>query len=205
MKYVFVVLLALLCARVCWGERQPCSFDSLTPEEISWHGMLDMADKSDFIAVGTKHIKFAIHGGSVYVPSLDRVLTQRLAQEVKSAVGEEVLLFLCNNTDEGTEYFKKSPHGRHRVHMMTFGKRLIQDGKASFKYRKDTAAKSVEVPLELATTLNKSYLKDETPTLPLENEIKTVVQHSVGKAVLSAKISKELKKKSDKVINRTQT
>ncbi|MDE0184594.1 MAG: hypothetical protein OXP71_03940 [Candidatus Poribacteria bacterium] len=242
MKCVFVVLLALLCARVCWGERQPYSFTGLTPEEIAWHGALDMADKSDFIAVGTvvlmsakyyenilphntdfvmtdvlvkisdlikgkpnvgkDHIKFAIHGGSAYVPSLGRVLTQALLQEVKFAVGEKVLLFLANNTNEGESYYANYPHGRHRVHMMTFGKRLVKDGKVSFNYNKDAVAKPVQMPLELATSLLKSYLKDANATLPLENEIKTLVRESDGKAIVSKKLADELKKKSDKIIRK---
>lgn len=213
---------------------------NMTPEEIAWHGLLDMTDKSDFIAVGTvelmtskfrenvisvgsdfimtdvlvkieqlikgqpnvgKHrIKFAIHGGTAYVAKEDSVKTHTTKPNVTFEIGEKVLLFLRNTNDE--TYYQNFPHGRHRVHMWEFGKRLVKNDKVTFKYEKK--AKTTIIPLGLATVLVRSYLKDKDSTIALEDEIKTVVRNSSDDRVvqLSSDLITRLKNGSKAIIAR---
>ena len=212
MKYVFVSLLVVLCVNMCWGEDMAIDVNSLTAEELSWHGILDMVDKSEVVVVGTvelmtpelrrkvinghgdfimtdvlvrvskfikgranvgaNHVKFAIHGGTAYIPERQQVETHEMVQEVKFEVGEQVMLFLRNKNDE--PYYANYPHGRHRVHMLDFGKRLIQDGKVSFLYGTEGDADKTDLPLGLAKALGKAYQEDKNATIALENQIKAL-------------------------------
>ena len=231
MKYLFVVLLALLCASVCWGT---------VSEKINRYGVLDMTEKSDFIAVGTvklmnayytedvhngtiltdvlvkidqlikgkpnvgsNHVKFAIEGGEAYVAKEDKVLGLDVYPKVEFEIGESVLLFLRIADNEG--YFQNWPYGRLHVHMWTYGKKAITtDNKVSFRYEHDSKAKPTVIPLDLTKVLIKSYLKDKNATKPIENEIKALVRNSTSEHYfeLASKSVSSLKKKTRSILDK---
>ena len=129
---------------------------------------------------GTNYVKFAIHGGSVYDSELGEVIHQELVQEVEFEIGEKVMLFLRNKDDD--PYYSNFPHGRHRIHMLTFGKRPIINGKVTFAYENAGAAKTSDLPLDLLKALGKAYQEDKDATIALENEIKALSALTDAKA-----------------------
>ena len=231
MKYVFVVLLALLCVSVCEGSMS---------EQIKKYGVLDMTEESDFIAVGTvelmnayyteevrsggiiltdvlfkiqklikgkpnvgaNHVKFAIAGGTAYVPKKDKVMSLTVNPYVEFEIGERVLLFLRIADTDG--YHGNWPYGRLHVHTWTYGKKRIHDNKVQFLYEKDSKAKQTVIPLDLTRVLMQSYLKDKNATKPIENEIKALVRNSTAEhsVELSSKSASALEKKAKAILKK---
>ncbi len=234
MKYVFVVLVVLLCAGIIEGA-------GMTSEEIGWHGVLDMTDKSDIIVVGTielmnayyteevgngtiltdvlvridqlikgkpnvgtNHVKFAIRGGTAYIPKHEQVRSLTMLPNVEFDIGESVLLFL--RVGDSVDY-QDWPHGRLCVHMEVFGKRPIQNNKVQFLYESESKAKRTIIPLDLTKVLIQSYLTDNNASKAIENEIKGLVgrssrtEHSI---VLPSASATELKRKADKILKKEE-
>lgn len=83
---------------------------NLTPEEIAWHGLLDMTDKSDFIAVGTVELMTAQFREKVLSGHTDFIMTDVLVKidhliKGKPNVGKHRIKFAIEG---GTAYVAKS-------------------------------------------------------------------------------------------------
>ena len=170
-----------------------------------------LANRSDFIMTdvlvridtlikgsantGDDHIKFAVHGGVAYNPNTGSEELHEISSPIKFEVGEKVMLFLRNGND--SIYHSNFPHGRHRVHMWDYGKRLVKNNKVSFKYEKEGEAKDISLSLDLAKEMAKAYGEDKDATILLENQIKTVVTN--GLTELSDAKTAELKNSAKRI------
>lgn len=115
---------------------------------------------------GPRHIKMMILGGTAYIPEDDEVISLSVTPQPKFKAGERVMLFIKNNTED--KWFRNYPHGRYRLYLFDYGKRLVKDDQVDFRY-----TNNVKMPIELAINLSKAYLEDKAAALLLENDIKT--------------------------------
>lgn len=200
MKYIFVVLIALLCATFAHGEA--INYDGNIPA----YGLLQAVEDCDTVAVGTVHsltgvmrsfgictdvmfqvetliksetnmgtrfIKFLIPGGTAWSEEHQDMITLKTVPDIVFKVGERVLLFMQKGEDG---YGATYPYEGRRVYAYNFGKRLIEDGKVSFKYNKNDVATDIGLPINAAVELAKAFQRDKDDAKALESQIKALVR-----------------------------
>lgn len=228
MKHIFAVLLLVLFAGMA-DARTPASYgllDMTEKSDIVVHGTVEtmtsyydanvrngkiMTDiivrANQFVkgqaTLGRNHVRFAIKGGTAYVPKQDKVMTYRIFPSAKFAIGEEVLLFLRVGTADG--YYKDFPHGRLHLHMNEVGKKTIGNSAVVFGYEFESKVKRTHIPLDLTKLLVQSYVKDKNGAKAIENEIKGLVTASSRDEfafTLPTVSVNKFKKNADKIIKK---
>ena len=132
--------------------------------------------------IGNNYIKFIVQGGTAYHPELDEVVILEVIPEATFEVGEKVMLFIKNSSDE--TFYQNYPHGRHRLYMTTYGKRPVKDNNVKFRYDDGHGAKKVmELSIDLAKNLAKAFMENKTAALQLENDIKTSARNSASNSL----------------------
>ena len=201
MKYVFVALLALLCASVCDGH--------IRPSNIQNYGLLNSVENSDIVAVGTVELISGVWREDVTEDGRDSICTDvtfRIDTLIKGEAnlgdnyikfmyedgeayvpGEGVLkqitkpgisfsvgekVLLLLNKGEDTRDHTTYAYGGCRLYKKRYGKRLVESDKVEFMYPKDNKAKGMKMPLDLATNLAKAFLKNPEAARTLEDEVK---------------------------------
>lgn len=202
MKCVFVVLMALLYVVISADAREVSMFGMLDMTKNSdivalctvelmnsyyadniHNGkiMTDVLVRVDELikgkpTLGTRHVRFAIEGGTAYIPKENRVLSLTVMPQPKFEIGETALLFL--RVGAADSYYKNFPHGRLHVYMWEVGKKAIDESGIAFGYEYESKVKRAYIPLDLTKVLIQSYLKDKDGAKAIENEIKVFVANS---------------------------
>lgn len=202
MKYVFVALLALLCAAFADGHAPVRNIDD--------YGLLNAVENCDVVAVGTVEILTGVWRENVSQDGRDSICTDvtfRIETLIKGQpnLGTNYIKFMYEDgeaylADEGAVISQKTfpgiefkvgekvllllqkgedtkrkttyAYGGMRVYKLRYGKRLVKDGKVDFRYLKDGKAKGMNMTLDLATNLAKAFVKNPDAARGLENEIK---------------------------------
>lgn len=153
--------------------------------------------------LGTSHVKFAIEGGTAYIPKKNKVLSLDVHPQPEFEIGERALLFL--RVGAADSYYKNFPHGRLHVYMWEIGKKDINDAGIAFGYEYESKVKQAYIPLDLTKVLIKSYLKDKDAAKRIENEIKGLVTKSsreVRSVELPATTASGLKDKAKSILKK---
>lgn len=228
MKYVFVALMALLCATFAQGGG--IYYD----RDIPAFGLLKAVENCDTVALGTvrvttgvlrnfgictdvmfevetlikgetnvgnDHIKFFYAGGEVYDPEIRKTVGLRITPGVKFEVGERVLLFLQKG-EKG--YPTHYPYEGRRVYSTNFGKRLVdEDGNVSFMYNKDGSASDIGIPVDAAVKLAQAFQRNKESAKSLEARIKTLVSTTDAEKV-SETLAAELVESAKQIKEKTE-
>ena len=233
MKYLFVVLLAVLCAGFADGSvyYEPtdnwtllnCVNESTLAVEgtvSTMTGFYQPDIQGGIITTevlirvintikgtpnfGNNHVKFHIYGGTAYVPNRDEVMIMRDTGQPKFEVGEKVLVFLTT-ADDGDYYPDNFPLNRLHVIKGSYGKFKVKDSKVQFKYVKDARSLvDVKFPLDLATELGKASLVDKTAAEALEHQIKALARNAPQNFSLSKALSSNLKNQAKTIITNAE-
>lgn len=143
MKYVFAALMVLLCAPFADGKgvlKMTEKSDIIVVGTVELKNSYYTTDVSNGVILtdvlvrinqlikgqpntGKNHVKFAIEGGTAYVPSKDEVLSTTVFPQATFDIGENVLLFLRAGKADG--YRKGWPHGRLYVLYWREGKKTV--------------------------------------------------------------------------------
>ncbi len=150
---------------------------------------------------GTNHIKFAVRGGTAYVPAKDEVMTMWVSTQAKFEAGEKVLIMLTN--DPNTTFYANYPYGRSRLIYDDYGKRLIKDDKVKFLYEKDSQVKPMELSIELATNLGKAFLENKEEAIQLEDQIKALARDGTSNT-LSSTLTNSLNTSAKQILDRRE-
>lgn len=126
--------------------------------------------------LGTKHVRFAILGGTEFSVVHDGMVTLSVTGVPTFELGEKMMLFLVDNSD--SDYYANWPYNGLHTYIGEFGKHLIENDKVRFAYpRNDKVGRAVKFPIDLASTLAIALVKDKDSALVLEAEIKDLVRN----------------------------
>lgn len=227
MKYVFVALMALLYVSFAYGHAPTRNIDDygllksvencdivavgtveiltgVWREDISVNGRDSICTDVTFrietlikgeANLGDNYIKFMHEDGEAYIPHLGGVFKQITTPSISFEVGDKVLLLLQKGED--TKRDTKYAYGGRRLYKMTYGKRLIRNGKVDFRYPKNDKPKAMSMTVDLATNLSKAFLKNPEKARELENGIKREAKGDLRE--VSDTLSASLITKSKKV------
>ena len=154
---------------------------------------------------GTQHVKFMILGGTKFYPEANEVLTLSISTEAEFEVGEKVMLFMTKNIT-GNDFYKNYHYDRLHLILINYGKRLIEDDKMDFAYKRtNEELTSVEMPLDLTVELAKAAVANKDAVVPLENQIKALARGATtGKIELSSLLITQLKNSAKTIIKNAE-
>lgn len=206
MKYLFVLLLALLCASMADGH--------LDYSEVDDFSLSSCVEDSEVVVIGTVSTLNSVwrenttargHGAIVteVVVSVSDFIkgTGNLGPDhVKFIVlggiafvpSENAVMrydvhpepkfklnekvLLFLDNDSDDPGFVNYPYGKTRVHYSEYGKKLVVDDKVHFVYPKDGEPAGLGLDLDLAKNLGKACVADKDAALLIENRIKSEFQ-----------------------------
>ena len=158
--------------------------------------------------LGTKHVRFAILGGTEFSEVHDAMVTLSVSAVPTFEVGEKMMLFLVDNSD--SDYYANWPYNGLHTYIGELGKHLIENDKVKFAYPQDNEVRRViKFPIDLASTLAIALVKDRDSALVLEAEIKNLVRNfpdtAEWKITLTDSFASKLKQRAQAIIDKSES